>query len=302
MSRIEEELEAPRHADGFGALDARHAGAQGAVPDVPIHQRARFEVENFGRLFAGANLRIAVSGPPPRAVQNDGIGRHGIHRRHGARAQEAPVEIAQRQLFDRLAIDRRDARRHRERHLRRLLHARLPADELAERRPLVGRDIEQEHVGHARRRGAANLVHQRVLHQEHGEREHDADAERDHRRLRLIPRPVEIRHTVPHHAGKARARAAQEPAEAAQHGPPGERKQCQANSQRQREVAAGAQRVGETALRQRPRHHAGAQQDCDPHQESRRRATPPRATLHIPPENQRRTNIANRQQRRQGEQ
>ena len=47
-------------------------------------------------------------------------------------------------------------------------------DELAERRPLVGRDIQQEHVGHPRRRRAANLFHQRVLHQEHGQREHHA--------------------------------------------------------------------------------------------------------------------------------
>src|ERR1035438_5348601 len=100
LSLVEDELEAPRHADGFGALDARHAGAQGAVPDVPIEQRAGLELENFGGFFAGANLRIAISRPPPRAVQNDGVGRYGIHRRDRSCTQEAPVEIAQWQPAD----------------------------------------------------------------------------------------------------------------------------------------------------------------------------------------------------------
>src|ERR1019366_1789707 len=104
LSLVEEELEAPRHADGFGALNAGHARAQIAIPDIPIHHRARLEVEYLGRLFAHADLRIAVSPPPPHAAQDDGIGRHGVHRRYGSRAQEAPVEIAQGQFFDWLSI------------------------------------------------------------------------------------------------------------------------------------------------------------------------------------------------------
>ena len=71
--------------------------------------------------------------------------------------------------------------------------------------PLVGRNIQQKHVGHSRRRGAANLLHQRVLHQEDGQREHHPHAERHHRGLRLISRPVQIRHAVAHHARQARA-------------------------------------------------------------------------------------------------
>ena len=74
----------------------------------------------------------------------------------------------------------------------------------AERHPLVGRYIQQKHVGHSRRCRAANLLHQRVLHQEHRQCEHYPHAERHHRGLRLIPRPVKIRHAVAHHARKAR--------------------------------------------------------------------------------------------------
>ncbi len=167
-------------------------------------------------------------------------------------------------------------------------------------------NIQQENVGHSGRRAAADLAHQRVLHQEHGEGEHHAHAQRDHRGLRLVAGPVEVGDAMAQHAGQGGGRVTRAAART-----PRSSSQAAAESSA-RPTARPAAKIPpvRSASRKLPsgergRHGARAQQDGSARSApgpAIARAAPALVRGHIAAEDFGGPDGADAQQRRQGEQ
>ena len=71
-------------------------------------------------------------------------------------------------------------------HFRRAFDATLPLHQIENGVAVLRRNVDQENVGHAGRRGVIHFGDHAVLHQIDREREHHADAERNQHRLRMF--------------------------------------------------------------------------------------------------------------------
>ena len=102
-------------------------------------------------------------------------------------------------------------------HLGRALHALLFAKEINQAAALPLRDINEEDVRHATRRGAQDLLQHGALDQEDRKREDDPDSECGDDERRLIARPVEVREAVANAGRSADRKPAQQLRRADQH-------------------------------------------------------------------------------------
>ena len=142
---------------------------------------------------------------PPIAALQIHVVRHRARGRDRAGRAIAAAEAFQVHAGDVLAVNADELGGHGADQFRRPLHAALLLDQIENRIAILGRDVDQEHVGHAGRRGAIHFGDHAVLHQINREREHHADAQRHQHRLRVSAGTIQIRDAVPH-AGRQLAR------------------------------------------------------------------------------------------------
>jgi hypothetical protein len=193
------------------------------------------DAENPGGVFIHADFISADVGEPPIAALDIHIIRHGARGRHRAGRAIAAAEALQVHAGDVLAVHTEQFGGHGADQLRRPFHAALPLHQIENRVAILGGDVDEENVGHARRRGAIHLGDHAVLHQINREREHDADAQRHQHRLRVRARTIQVRDAMAHAGWEL---AAAQDLQHAQHQPGDGRERREADEKRAREVFA----------------------------------------------------------------